>query len=180
MNVFKTVNLTPDMPVGLRLYQPTDEGFVYRSWLKSHHDPDNGDWPKRLGGCCSYSHRRYYDTHKLVIADILSRSFVRVACNPAVPWQALGFIVFEIVGDVGVLHWLHVKSTMRLRRLREMEPLPVVAGIGEALLRQAAETVGADGVERELWACSHWSRAAERWRANGWRLRYDPFLLEKR
>ena len=139
-----------DLAVGFRDATPADEGVVFHAWLVAHRK--HGDWPPRL------SSRRYFDEHKLVIAEILARPRTRtiVACDPARPELVYGFVCAER----GVLHWLYVKESMQGN------------GLGRALLERAGLAAGA--------VCSHWTRTATRLVKRGAPWRYDPFLLEVR
>lgn len=174
------VELAPGMPVGFRDGTPADHPFIFNSWLKGHHEA--GDWPRRLGiprcvteldefgkntehggcSCCRFSHRRYFDEHKHVIARLLEGSKVIVACNPANERQIMGYIVFQ----PDVLHWIYVKSAWRWDKSAEHHPR-----MGTALLRQALPD------ERSCIECSHWTMSAERLR-DKWLLEYRPFMLE--
>lgn len=138
-----------DLVVGFREATAADEGIVFNAWLKGHRQL--GDWPKRL------SSRRYFDEHKLVVAQILARATTVVACNAARPTQVLGFVCFED----GVLHWLFVKQPYRRQ------------GIARHLMRQG----GYIGPDTNPIACSHWTITAQDI-SRRWPLRYNPFLLE--
>lgn len=181
------VELPGGLPVAFREGTPEDHDFIYSSWLHEHRE--RGDWPRRLGiprcawdeqdnmpftlpcPCCRFSHRRYFDEHKKVIAKLLASAKVTVACNPADPWFVLGYIVWE---PKNVLHWVHVKATFRWDPTAEEHPR-----LGTALLGQAFDTVDMGDVERvcQQVRCSHWTKAMKAMEDTWW-LRYDPFLLE--
>lgn len=190
MNV---VELAPGMPVGFRDRDPSNEketGFIYTSWLRGHHQA--GDWPRRMAtpicaqrrappgvatiegkacSCCRYTHRRYFDEHKKVIARLLERSRVLVACNPLNEGQILGYIVHE----PGVLHWVMVKEPFRWDKDAEHHPR-----IGRQLFMLAFPDWAwpRDMDVRVTTSCTHWTMAAERL-SEKWGLVYRPFLLEE-
>jgi hypothetical protein len=198
-----TVELPGGLPVAFRERLPTDEPFIFSSWLRTHHR--TGDWPGRLGirlcaqayggecaefgpacPCCKFSHRRYFDEHKLVIGKLLERSRVLVACNPEKAWQVLGYIVYEQrPGSEGrardhVLHWVFVKEPYRWDPAAKEHPR-----LGTELVVRAFEPIVRDDIEAPLKErichpiqCSHWTMTAERLR-NSWWLVYRPFLLEE-
>ena len=137
-----------ELGVTFRDRRTDDDNFIYQSWLLTHRQ--TGDWPRRV------SSRTYFDRHKLVLAAMLARSKVIIACNSAVPSQIMGYIVYE---PPSLLHWFMVKHIFR------------GAGLGRELYARARLTAPV--------VCSHWTFAAMRLRAQGWPLVYDPYLYEK-
>jgi hypothetical protein len=171
--------LAPDVSVGFRDMVEGDRTFIISSWLRGFHK--SGDWPRRLGtprcphdpnpcGCCRFTHRRYFDEHGPVIEQLLDRTRVVVACNPARDYQVIGYVVAEPSTSHPVpnlLHWVFVKSPYRWDASAEHHPR-----IGTALMEQAFG---------EYWntygppvLCSHWTSQASHL-ARKWRLAYDPF-----
>jgi ribosomal protein S18 acetylase RimI-like enzyme len=90
-------------PKILRPPQKNDINFIFNSWLKSFIDsPDN---PIKGNAYYSYQH--------LLINSILSRAEVSILCNPDDLEQIFGFIVYEMINNIVVVHWLHVKYSFR-------------------------------------------------------------------
>lgn len=90
----------------LRQANPSDESFIYNSWLKSY---KNSDFARSIPA------RTYYAMHHLVIERILSRpsTQVLVACDPTAPDVLYGYVVMESVGDLSVVHYCYVKQAFR-------------------------------------------------------------------
>lgn len=70
----------------LRPSLPTDEGFVYSSWLKSYRDA-----PAMSG----ISNTIYYANVHGIIENVLKTAKVIVACNDEDPQLIYGYIVYE-------------------------------------------------------------------------------------
>lgn len=107
----------------LRPYQPTDEAFLFNSWLKSYR---NSDFARALRNDI------FYSMHHLVIERILQRptTQVLIACDPTAPDVVYGYLVAERVGGPPIYHFLYVKAAFRR------------AGIAKALLEATGASSG--------------------------------------
>ena len=95
------------LPVKLRRnLLPSDEGFIYNSWLKSHRSSAE---VKRMDNDV------YYDNHKQIIANILERpeTSVLLIVNETDEDHIYGYGVFEQLGDAVICHYIYVKYNYR-------------------------------------------------------------------
>ncbi len=84
----------------LRELEKDDESFIYSSWLRSYRSsPISTHMINDI----------YFDNHKKIIEELLSKANVIIACNPEDPSQIYGFICYE---DTTV-HYLYVKYPFR-------------------------------------------------------------------
>lgn len=142
-----------DLVVELRPARPEDEGIVFHAWLTGHRE--NGDWPRFVAAW------RYFGQHKLVLARLIARAQMLVACNLHRPTQVFGFACYE---TQTTLHWVWVKHRWRQK------------GIARHLLQNAG-LIGHQGAGSIR--CSHWSRAAQKlYDERHYPLVFNPFLLE--
>lgn len=83
-----------------RNLRPSDESFVYSSWLRSYRDsPAMAGVPNTV----------YYAEVHDCIENVLKRATVLVAANEADSDQILGYVVYE----PGVLYFTYVKHPFR-------------------------------------------------------------------
>lgn len=146
------------VPVTYRSPTPDDEGFIYNSWLKSLHDPDNGSpWAKMIRA------QVFYANHKKVIAKILSEAGVLLACNPECTEQILGYGVYQPTsGKVAVLHYLYVKHPYRR--------LGIATGLFRTMLHLAEHDTMFPVVASH--ATSAWWHLKDKWN-----LIYNPYVI---
>lgn len=90
--------------VSIRNATPQDGGFIADSWLRSY---SSAYHVKKVPA------EVYWRRHRDVIADLVSRSVVRVACDPADPWTIWGWVCGEVQGGTIVLHYVYVKDVFR-------------------------------------------------------------------
>lgn len=88
--------------VKIRLKETKDEAFIYNSWLKSnraqHANMPNGD---------------YFEHYKAIIADVLYKSIVAIACDPNDPEFIYGYLVIRPIDDVNIIHYAYIKKPFR-------------------------------------------------------------------
>ena len=82
----------------------SDKSFIFNSWLKSFR---NSPFAKPM------PNEPYYKNHKQIIEKLLKKSKVLIAANPSDPLQIFGYIVYEELGDVKILHYVYVKYSFR-------------------------------------------------------------------
>lgn len=92
------------IPINFRTLETEDESFIYNSWLKSFR---NSPLAKPL---CN---EVYFRNHKLIINNILQRSTTLLACNPEDSSQIYGYIVYEMLRGVPIVHYVYTKYTYR-------------------------------------------------------------------
>ena len=92
------------LDISLRNIVQEDVSFVFNSWLKSF----------RTGIMCSrVENSIYFSEHHKLIERLIRRSKVTMAVDPKEPGNILGYIVYEHIDGVFVLHFLYVKHTFR-------------------------------------------------------------------
>jgi hypothetical protein len=91
------------IPTTIRRAEDSDISFVYNSWLKNYKEsPDN----KIFGSS-------YYLFQKHLIRDILDRASILLVCDEKDSWHIYSYIVYEIVGDIFIIHWVYTKGPFR-------------------------------------------------------------------
>ncbi len=81
-----------------------DLPLIFSSWLKSFR---NGTFAKFIDNTI------YFEQHHKVIEKLLKRSKVRVACSPTNPEDIFGYLVWEKMDGVFILHYGYTKHTFR-------------------------------------------------------------------
>lgn len=146
------------VPVTYREFSPTDESFIYSSWLKSFRA--GSTWAADIPG------QIFFANHKKVIERLLGEAGIVIAANPEATDQIFGYGIYSPTsGGVTVMHYLYVKHPYR--RL----------GIGSDIVRVVRQVSGHDA---ELpMVASHiagdWTKVRERWN-----LVYNPYVLGAR
>lgn len=111
----------------IRPFQPTDENFIYATWLKFLHHSD--PLFKRMTA------KVFEDFYRIVIAEILKKSETIVCCLLDDHDVIIGYAVRK--GPV--LHWAHVKENWRgigiFRDLLKPEPVLYLTHTNPFLLR---------------------------------------------
>lgn len=92
------------LPVVIREASEGDVSFLFSSWLKSF----------RKGTMCYGVDDTIYfnEQHKLVERLLLS-SKVLLACEPEDPANIYGYLVYEKIDNIMVIHYAYVKHTFR-------------------------------------------------------------------
>lgn len=92
------------IPISIREALEGDIPFIFSSWLKSH----------RPGLICKHVDNTIYfsEQHKLV-ERLLKRSTTMVATDPADPATIYGYVTFERIEGILVVHYAYVKHTYR-------------------------------------------------------------------
>lgn len=133
--------------ISLREGEADDAPFILNSWLKSY----------RVSNFArTITNTVYFEGHHTVIRNILKKATVLVACNQQNPSQIYGYLVYEKVDNVPVIHYCYVKHTFR------------GLGIGKKLLL-SAKTLEEPGV------FTHHTKSAER-SAVKYALVHHPYL----
>lgn len=90
----------------VRPADPDDVQFVVGTWIEGYRH--GSPWAHRLTDAVFFQH------HQPVIASILERAFVIVACDAADPRVIYGDVVYEPITPEGpALHWVYVKKAFR-------------------------------------------------------------------
>lgn len=92
------------LPIEIRPGMESDANFILSSWLKSYRQ----SYFARV-----MTNTIYFDNHHSVLRRILKRATVLVASNVDSPDQIYGYIVFEMVDGIPVIHYTYVKHTFR-------------------------------------------------------------------
>jgi hypothetical protein len=108
MNNKKSLMMTSpskqNLPIALRHTHAGDIAFIFNSWLESY----RGSLHMK-----NISNTVYYAGHHNLIERIMKRSEAVIACNPEDQTQIYGYIVYEIITGVLVLHYVYVKQPYR-------------------------------------------------------------------
>jgi hypothetical protein len=91
------------IPSLIRSPELSDISFIYSSWLKSYKESDDA----------CFSGHKYFLVQKKIIAEILEHSIVAIVCDPAKPGDIYSYAVYEILGEILVLHWIYTKYPFR-------------------------------------------------------------------
>ncbi len=81
-----------------------DLPLIFSSWLKSFR---NSTFVKYTDNTI------YFEQHHKLIERLLKRSKVRVACSPTNPEDIFGYLVWEKMDGIFVLHYGYTKHTFR-------------------------------------------------------------------
>ncbi len=92
----------------VRQGRPSDIKFITNSWLKSYRDSHT------VKGCPNDLYYRYQ--HKVIDA-LLPTSGVLVLCDSVDDDFILGYVVYQRVEGMVLLHWLYIKHPFRRRHL---------------------------------------------------------------
>lgn len=92
------------MKVETYIRKPTeaDLNFLYNSWLKSLRQ-----------SLSTVDNTIFYGNHKKLIEELVTKCRVVISCNPEDITQIFGYIVFEIIEDISILHYVYVKHPFR-------------------------------------------------------------------
>lgn len=138
-----------DLAILIRDAEESDVSFIFNSWLRSF----------RNGALCTHvANSVYFTEHHKILEKLLTRSNVIVACDPADASNVYGWLCFEHVQGVFVVHYAYVKQTFR--------------NLG--ILNSLLDKTGHDFVNAGLY--SHWNFHASKMAANR-NLLYHPYIL---
>ena len=90
--------------IKFRPIKDSDKSFIYSSWLKSYRE---SDLAKHMVNSI------YYDYHAKVIEAAMASSTIIIACNDQDEDQLYGYIVFQQIDDVALVHYTYVKFPYR-------------------------------------------------------------------
>jgi hypothetical protein len=88
--------------VVIRQAVEADVPFIFNSWLKSYR-----------ASCRSISNPVYFEFQHKTIEALLKRCQVQVACNATDANQLYGYIVYEQIDGVLVVHYCYIKDAFR-------------------------------------------------------------------
>ncbi len=92
------------IPVSIREAQEGDVSFIFSSWLKSF----------RTGLVCKkVENTVYFTEHHKLVERLLKRSTTLIASDPEDPATIYGYLCFERIEGLFVLHYVYVKHTFR-------------------------------------------------------------------
>lgn len=94
--------MSQTIPSQIRSPEPEDISFIYSTWLKSYQRSSDN----KISGSS------YFRFQKNLIAQILDRSLVSIACDP-LDSRIYSYAVYEILGNILVLHWIYTKFPFR-------------------------------------------------------------------
>lgn len=90
--------------LSLRLGNVEDAKLIANNWLESY---KSANLVKKVKPDI------YYRGQRRLIADLLDRAFVWVACDHEDPWTVWGWICFERRHGTLIIHYVYVKSAFR-------------------------------------------------------------------
>ena len=114
----------------------------------------------------------FYKEYKEIVKTLISKSLIVIAANPEDPDQIFGYLIFEKIEDIPIIHFLYVKLTFREN------------GIATQLLKSVFENFG-----KEKTLITHLPRSRKE---DGkfldstkqtliyYNLRFDPFIINRR
>lgn len=140
-------------PHVLRAMIEDDERFIFTTWIKVFHEVPP------INFCISSV---YLPRQREVIGTLLETANVLVACQPEEPDSILGYIVYEFVADILVVHWMHVKDPWRNQTL------------AKTILQSIYPEVGTYPI-----VCTHNFKSYTKMRHN-YKLTYDPYFITTR
>lgn len=97
----------------IRPYVDTDEGLVYRSYLRSFLKAGYRIHMVHGVAGASIDDAIYYAGQHDVLDRILQHAQVSIACGAEDAWQVLGFMIHDDLPSGLVLHYLYVKKMFR-------------------------------------------------------------------
>lgn len=128
-----------------------DRDFICNSYLLSF---------RRERPMCWVPHTIYYGPQGKVLTYLLDKARVLVACFPEDPGEILGYIIYDYMGDVLVVHYAYAKLDGRGIKHRLLET--VAGGLSMAVV-----THSFPGMKSLL---NRNSRTA---------VHYDPYLIQR-
>lgn len=109
------------IPVLFRLMKSADLNFVYNSWIKSYGQSKDIKETNKL----------YYLRQKMVINHLMVNSNCLIGCNPDDDSQIYNYIVYQLMGERLIVHWMCCKYPFRQ------------LGLGKELLDMVIANTGA-------------------------------------
>jgi GNAT superfamily N-acetyltransferase len=106
-----------ELPIAFRHTHAEDIPFIFNSWLQSYRHSIH---VKNIANTV------YFGEHHKVLERIMKRSEAIIACDPTDQTQIFGYIVYEIITGVLVVHYAYVK--LPYRKLGIMKQLLEKAG----------------------------------------------------
>lgn len=93
-----------DFPILLRKPHSEDIPFIFNSWLKSYRPSIQvKNIPQNI----------FYGEHHRFLEKIMKRAECIIACNPDDTNHIFGYVVYEIITGVLVVHYVYVKQDYR-------------------------------------------------------------------
>ena len=88
------------IPIAYRANVANDFPFVYQTFVE---------------GAKTYTYslmvgKIYYRRYKPIVKNILLRSKVLVACLPDDPNTIVGYIIYEYLDNIPIIHWVHTRK----------------------------------------------------------------------
>lgn len=137
------------VPISIRDVTQSDVNFIFNSWLKSF----------RAGRLASkVDNSVYYAEQHKVIEKLIANGTTHIACDPNEPGEIYGYVNYQMIDGVFVMHYIYTKHTFRNM------------GIARQLLKHIKHDF------KTAACCSHLSPAAEKLHAK-YNLVYHPYIL---
>lgn len=92
------------LPISIREAQEGDIPFLFSSWLKSYR---SGLLPRQVDNTI------FFSEHHKVVEKLLNRSKTLIAVDPDDPATIYGWLCFERIDGLFVLHYVYIKHTFR-------------------------------------------------------------------
>ena len=128
-----------------------DNAFMYAVWLRGQRNEGTNQF---------IGNKIYYANLTDRIKPLIERCQTIVVCNPDLHEQVYGFVCFEWLDSVCIIHYIHVKTPFRKM------------GVGKNLLTQANPRFGKEEtvISFTNGFCSH--------RMSSYNLVFNPFVLD--
>lgn len=92
------------MNVSYRSPAQSDLAFIMSTWLKGQ---------RHQGDRSFMTNRTYFDNEKKRIEKILSKSFIVIICDPEDSNHVFGYLAYNMLGDIFIIHYAHLKKAFR-------------------------------------------------------------------
>ena len=96
--------MNKDIPYILRNMVEEDKGHIFTTWLKTF-------WKVSPMHNCPPDF--YLEHQRAIIEKLLETATTQIICAPEDPEYIYGYICYELVAGIMILHWLNIKPNWR-------------------------------------------------------------------
>lgn len=135
----------------IRSATPEDLPYIYATWLKGQ---------RKVGHHSFLTDTIYYEHEKKRIGGILERSSIGIISNPEDENHIIGYVVFDFLEDIFVLHYAHIKRAYQ--------------GLG--IVKKVVETLCPKHKRKSGFYVTHFAPQLDRARQTH-NFRYNPYVM---
>lgn len=147
----------------LRAPNNQDGSFILDSWVRENRE----QYPNNL-----VDKSLFYTEEKKIVKILITKSLILIACNPDDTDQIYGYLVFEKIEDIPIIHFLYVKLLFRENGVAKqlIESVFPDFGKNKTIITHVPRSRKEDGkfIDFAKNTLIHYN------------LRYDPFIIERR